>query len=75
MPVSPFVVITHPAPPVMHQRPPTALQASRPIPAPTSVVAFLGFYLGHTPPLRRLKHAIDQIAHRTPLRLPQRFLR
>ena len=30
---------------------------------------------GHTPPVRRLKHASDQLAHREPTRKPHRFLR
>ena len=54
---------------------PTALQVYRSIPAATSVAGFIDFYSGHTPPLRRLKHVTDQVTHRGPTRLPQRFLR
>ena len=61
--------------PLAHSRHPTALPVCRLIPAETSVAAFINFYSGHSPPLRRFNHVTDQVTHRVPTRLPQRLLR
>ena len=61
--------------PLAHSRHPTALPVCRLIPAETSVAAFIDFYSGHSPPLRRFNHVTDRVTHRVPTRLPQRLLR
>jgi hypothetical protein len=71
LPVSPFVETVARGTTRVRLRPPTALQASRPSPAPASANAFLGFYSGHSPRLQGLKHCADQAQHRRPCRLPE----
>ena len=75
LPVSPFVESCTRGTTRESLRPPTALQAGRPSPAPASASAFVGFYSGHSPRLQGLNHCADQAQHRKPLRLLKSFLR